>query len=222
MGYNWGQGGMGAMSGAGAGSSFGPWGSLFGGLMGAMSGFGGGNTKDKTKQLPTMTPEQNKLLQQMMTMLSPEGQLGEGYGQSLDTLKDWLDPNGAAYQKFAQPYMNEFNQQTVPGLAERFAGMGGGEGGGLSSSGFGQSLSTAGANLQDQLAQLKTGLMGQAAQGLMGQYNQMSGQALGAKPFGYQHQQGGPGMGTQMFSQWAGSGFPGMQGMLDMFKGFGR
>lgn len=183
--------------------------------------FGSG---DKTKKLDTMTPEQQKLMSQMMSMLDPSGSLGQGYGQSLDTLKDWLDPNGQAYQKFAQPYMDEFNQQTIPGLSERFAGMGGGMGGGLSSSGFGQSLSAAGGNLQNQLAQLKTGLMGQAAQGLMGQYNQMSGQSLGAKPFGYQHIQGSPGMfgsmasgfGEQAGAQFANRGIPAFMKMFGM------
>lgn len=176
-------------------------------------------SKDKTKKLDTMTPEQKNLLNQMMQMLSPQGQVGEGFGMSMDVLQDWLDPNGQAYQRFAQPYMDEFNQQTIPGLSERFAGMGGGMGGGLSSSGFGQSLSAAGGNLQNQLAQLKSGLMGQAAQGLMGQYNQMSGQSLGAKPFGYQHTKGGPGLFQNMLSGYASQGLPGMGGLFSKMFG---
>jgi len=213
MAYDWSRGLASGGSGAAAGSAAGPLGAAAGGILGLLGGFGS-TSKDKTKQLPTMTKEQQGLLNQMMQMLGPDGQLGEGYGQSLDLLKDWMDPNGQAYQNFAQPYMNEFNQQTIPGLAERFAGMGGGMGGGLSSSGFGQSLSSAGGNLQSQLAQLKSQLAGSAAQQMMGQYGQMSGQALSAKPFGYQHIQGGPNTATSAFGSYASQGFPGMaQGM---------
>ena len=53
--------------------------------------------------------------------------------------------------------MQQYEQHTIPGHAERFAGMGG-MGGGLSSSGFGQSLSSAGGNLQSLLAALKSSL----------------------------------------------------------------
>ena len=207
--YNAGTGFAGGVSGAASGfASGGMPGGIFGALMGLLGGFGG-TSKDKNKQLPTMNPDQLRLLKQINQMLGPQGQLGEGYGQSLDTLKDWMDPNGEAYQRFADPYMKEFEQQTVPGLAERFAGMGGGMGGGLSSSGFGQALGAAGGNLQSQLAQLKAQLAGSAASQMMGQYGQMAGQSLGARPFGYQHTQGGPGVGTQAFAGYANAGFPG-------------
>ena len=158
-----------------------------------------------------MTKEQQGLLNQMMQMLSPQGQIGQGYQQGLGLQQQYMNPSSEAVNQFTQPYMNEFNQQTVPGLAERFAGMGA-MGGGLSSSGFGQSLSSAGGNLQAQLAQLKAGLGQQAAQSLMGQYGQMSGMGLGAQPFGYQQPQQGlvPGF----LQSWAGSGggFPGLGG----------
>ena len=99
-------------------------------------------------------------------------------------LQQFLDPSSEAYQKFADPYMRQFEQQTVPQLAERFAGAGA-MGGALSSSGFGQALSSAGANLQSELASMKTGLQRQAISDMMQQYQSMLGQGLGAQPFAY-------------------------------------
>lgn len=223
--YNVGTGAAGAASGGASGfATGGVPGGILGALIGAFGGFGS-TTKDKNKQLPTMTPGQLKILKQMEGMLGPQGQLGQGYGESLDLLRDYMDPSGQAFQRFADPYMREFEQVTVPGLAERFAGMGGGMGGGLSSSGFGQSLSAAGGNLQSQLAALKAQLASGAAQQLMGQYGNMSGQVIGARPFGYQHVQGGPSAGTQAFAGYANAGFPGVgqagQGLANLWQNYG-
>lgn len=163
---------------------------------------------DQMQKVPTMTGGQQKLLKQMMQMLNPQGGLGQGMQGGVDYQRQLMDPSSQAVNQFAQPYMNQFEQQTVPGLAERFAGMGGGMGGGLSSSGFGQSLGAAGGNLQAQLAALKAGLGQQAAQSLMGQYGQMAGMGLAAQPFAYQQQ--GPSMLGGMLSGWAQGGFGGM------------
>lgn len=160
------------------------------------------------KKIPTMTKEQQALLSQLNQMLGPQGGLGQGYQGALGLQQQLMDPSSEAVNQFAQPYINEFEQQTVPGLAERFAGMGA-MGGGLSSSGFGQALSSAGGNLQAQLAQLKAGLGQQAAQSLMGQYGQMSGQALSAQPFGYSRPQ--QGMLPGFLQMWAQGGFPGIK-----------
>jgi len=162
---------------------------------------GGG---DQMQKVPTMSGGQQKLLKQMMRMLSPQGGLGQGMQGGVNYQQQLMDPSSEAVNQFAQPYMNQFEQQTVPGLAERFAGMGA-MGGGLSSSGFGQALGAAGGNLQAQLAQLKAGLGQQAAQSLMSQYGGMAGMGLSAQPFGYQQQ--GPSMANGMMSGWAKGGF---------------
>lgn len=169
--------------------------------------FGEGPSMNKFDQF---TPEQQQLLSQMMNMLGAGGSLGQGYGQSVDYLKQLMDPNSQAVQQFTQPYMDQFNQQTVPQLAERFAGAGGGMGGGLSSSGFGQSLSVAGGALQNQLASLKAGLGQQAAGQLMNQYGNMTGQALGAQPFGYQYNPGSQGFLGNMLKMYMQGGMPGV------------
>ena len=175
--------------------------------IGAMaSGLFGG--KDKTHQLPTMNPEQEQQLQALLQMLSPQGQLGQAQSQGLEQLTQLMDPSASAYQRFAQPYMNEFEQQTIPGLAERFAGMGANSGA-LSSSGFGQALSSAGAGLQSNLAGMKSELQQQAIRDIMQQYQGLTGQALGQKPFGYQHSQGGPGLMGSALAGYASKGFPG-------------
>ena len=166
-----------------------------------------GGQNQKMQKVPTMDKTQQALYKQMAQML--QGGLGQGMQQGIQHQMNLMNPNSEAVNQFVQPYMDQFNQQTVPGLAERFAGMGA-MGGGLSSSGFGQSLSSAGSALQNQLAALKAGLGQQAAQSLMSQYGNMSGQILGAQPFGYMQ----PGMtGGQGFLQGYGNaGFPGMQG----------
>lgn len=161
---------------------------------------------DRMNKVPTMTKEQQSLMKRMNQMLGSQGQLGKGYQGALGLQQQLMDPSSEAVHQFSQPYMNQFEQQTVPGLAERFAGMGG-MGGGLSSSGFGQSLGAAGGNLQAQLAQLKAGLGQNAAQSLMQQYGNLSGQMLGAQPFAYQQQ--APSMAGGMMQGWAQGGFGG-------------
>jgi hypothetical protein len=174
--------------------------------MGAGALFDKFGRRDKLRKVDTMTPGQQRVLNQLTQMLSPEGQLGQGFGESTDLMRQYLDPNSQAVKQFTEPYMRQFNEQTVPGLAERFAGSGA-MGGALSSSGFGQSLGAAGGQLQSQLAALKAGLGQQAAQSLMGQYGSMQQQALGAQPFAYQQQ--GPSAAAGALSGWAKGGFAG-------------
>lgn len=111
-----------------------------GGLL--SSRMGGGKTK--AKQFPTQSPEQQAFQDKIIAMLS--GQLGEDED----------------FETFAAPFKREFNEQTVPGIAERFAGVGG-----LSSSGFTQSLGQAGAGLNEKLAALQSGLKQQKFQSLL-------------------------------------------------------
>ena len=95
-----------------------------------------------------------------------------------------LSGSPEAYEKFAAPHLRQFQEQTIPMLAERFAGLGGGLGGGaLGSTGFGQAVGGAGAQLQSNLANLYAQLQQQAAQSAFGNYNQLSSLALGLSPF---------------------------------------
>lgn len=56
----------------------------------------------------------------------------------------------AGFQPFADQAINQFNTQTIPGLAERFTAMGGGQ----RSSAFQNALGSSGANLNQNLAAL--------------------------------------------------------------------
>jgi len=186
---------------------------LGGGAIGGGLGTEGGRNflfgQQGMQKIDTLNKDQQQFLSQLFQNLGGSGGLGQGYGESTDLLRQLMDPSSEAVAQFTDPYMRQFEQQTVPGLAERFAGMGA-QGGGLSSSGFGQSLSAAGGNLQSQLAALKAGLGQQAAGQLMGQYGQMSQLGLGTPAFGYQKPQ--QGALPAMFSAWSGSGFPGLPG----------
>lgn len=150
---------------------------IAGGLMGGGSGL---------RKVPTLTKEQKQLLnnqiQQALQLQGPGG----GYQNAIGLLQQYLNPQSDVYQNFEQPYLDEFYQKIIPGIAERFAGYGGGQGGALSSSGFGQALSSAGANLQTNLAQMKSGMQRNAILDLLNQYNTLSGSSLSAQPFGYQ------------------------------------
>jgi hypothetical protein len=219
MAYDWGMGGSGALSGAATGAAVGGGpGAAIGGGLGALMGFFGGDKKDKMKKVSTMTKGQQALLSQLEQMLGPQGQMGQGYQGALGLQNQLMDPSSQAVQQFSQPYMNQFEQQTVPGLAERFAGMGA-NGGALSSSGFGQALGAAGGNLQSNLAQLKAMLGQQAAQSLMGQYGGLTQTALGAQPFAYQ--QKAPSADQGFMQSWAQGGFPGLKEVSGMFGGGG-
>jgi len=212
MSYNWGQGLAGAGAGAGIGGFWGAPGAAVGGGLGLLAGFGGGGG-DTFKKHSVLTGGQEGLLESILQQLSSGGQLGQGYQQGLSGLQDFMDPSSEAMSRFSDPYMKQFNQETVPGLAERFAG-GGALGGGLSSSGFGQALSSAGANLQSQLASMKTGLQRQAIGDIMNQYSGMAGQGLGTQAFRYQ----APGMGgiSQLLATLMQSGVP-LEGFRRLF-----
>lgn len=168
-------------------SSFLPFMGALPGFFGGLGGFGSQQASGP-QQLPTKNKQQMQLLQQMLGSLGAGGQLGQAQGQGLGILQQYLDPNSDIYKNFEAPFMQKFEQQTVPGLAERFAGMGA-MGGGLSSSGFGQALSSAGSNLQTQLAAMKSGLQRSAINDIFGQYNQMANLGIGTDPFAYYQQQ---------------------------------
>jgi hypothetical protein len=107
--------------------------------------------------------------------ISPTEQAGQGFLQNLLSRTPEQQ-----YQTFAQPFMRQFQEQTVPQLAERFSGLGA-----QRSSAFGQALGGAGAGLQENLAALKGNLinqmLGQQLQGAnvgLG-YSQLPGQRFG-------------------------------------------
>ena|ERR1700679_352656 len=142
---------------------------------------------DKLKKVATGTNAQrglhNNILSQAMNLSQ-----GGGYDQAQQYYNSLLQPGSDAFQNFLAPFMQQFEEQTLPGIAERFAGAGA-----LSSSGFGQALGGAGAGLQAQLAQLFAQLQSQAAGAQTNQYNQLAQTGLNYQPFAYQQKQGSGG-----------------------------
>lgn len=127
-------------------------------------------TSDKISNLPLFTKPQmqglSDLVQQAAQMRQNQS---SPYNLAQSRLQSLLSGGSDAYNAFAAPYMRQFQEQTIPGLAERFASLGG-RGGALSSSGFGQSLGAAGAGLQDTLAAQAAGLQQNALSTALGDY----------------------------------------------------
>lgn len=155
--------------------------------------------KESFEQMPTMDPQQMQLFQQLMSGLSGGGGGGGPMGQGMNFLQGIL---GGDTSKFEAPLMRQFNEQTVPGLAERFSGAGAGA---QSSSAFGQQLGAAGAGLSENLGALRGGLQMQA----MGPLMQMLQQAMGNRSFENIYRPSTPGFMGQM-----GQGFGQAAGML--------
>lgn len=101
---------------------------------------------------------------------------GGAFGEAADYYRNLLSNNSADFDAFAAPEMRRYNEQTIPGLAEQFAGMGSG---GLSSSGFRNAATSAGADLGERLGAIRAQLRQQGSQGLqqigqagLGQFNE--------------------------------------------------
>ena len=149
--------------------------------------FGGPDTFTK---LDNGSPQQQAFHNDLLSRLMGMSSQGGGMDLANNYFNQLLGPNqGQAFDQFSQPYMQQFNEQMLPQIAERFAGAGA-----LSSSGFGQALGGAASGLQGQLAALFSQLQGQAAGAQYGQYNQMANTGLNYKPFDYRQKQGSTGM----------------------------
>jgi len=111
---------------------------------------------------PKMKAFNPQALSSLMQLLQSGGLLNNPlYGEGSNYLQNILSNAPGAFEAFEAPYLQQFNQQVVPGIAERFAGLGTG-GSALSSSGLNQSLARAGENLSTNLAGLRSGLQMQA------------------------------------------------------------
>ena len=158
---------------------------LGGGASGMQSQARGGNfftgQKPSYDQVPVMNPQQMEQIQQILGGL--QGPTGSG----MDYLQGILSDDPQSYADFEAPYKQQFEQETVPMIAERFAGLNAG-----SSSALNQTLGQAGSDLSTTLAGLRANLKGGAMsqlQGLLGMgmqpthqtmYNPGYGGALGA------------------------------------------
>jgi len=106
-------------------------------------------------------PQQQQLLSQVNQTAMQGGGLQNNplYQQSGNFLQNLLSNSPQAMSAFEGPARQQFNQQIIPGLAERFAGSGSGN---QSSSAFQNALGGAGATLATNLQALRSGLQMQA------------------------------------------------------------
>ena len=184
------------------------------GLIGSSAIARGGN-KSKLNERTTQTPGQRRLSDFMTD------QSQQSAGSAFDLLRQYMDPSSQATSEFAEPYIRQFNEQTIPQLAERFAGAGA-TGGALSSSGFGQALGAAGGKLQTDLAGLKSGLGQKSLSDLLNLMLNLTGQ----KNFGYSQQPAQTGFAESLFGNYAQglgqSGYNPLSSIADLFSGKGQ
>lgn len=217
---NYGSAGTGALAGAASGATLGSIfpgigtaiGGIGGGLLGALGGLFGnksGGKPDKVGQIPRLLPEQQEYLKNTLAQLQGMQGPGGNYGLSQNYLQSLLQQSPEAYARFASPYQTQFQEQILPQIAERYAGLGGPLAGAGSNSGFAQALGGAATQYQSNLAGLYAQLQQQAAQQAMGQYNTLAGMGLGTQAFFPTYQPGNLGfMGTALggIAQGVGSG----------------
>jgi len=176
---------------------------LFDFLFGKKGGF---------EQTPTMNPQQQQLLQQLL------GGLGGATGAGMGFLQNLLSGDTS---KFEAPLMRQFNEQTIPHLAEQFSGANA-----QGSSAFGQALGSAGAGLAQDLGALRGGLQMQG----LGQLSNFLNQGLGAKSFESIYRPGtsgfmgglAPALGQGLGMGLSGGMSGGMGGLLSMLQGLLR
>lgn len=188
---------------------------------GALSSLFGGGKQPSLKKLPTLNKDQQQLLHQILsgkgmynTAQSPLYQQGVGY------LNRILSQDPEMMRQFEAPEMRRFNEQTVPGLAERFAGAGA-----LNSGAFNQSMAQEAGSLSERLQAMRAGLGMQAA-GMGLDYAQLPFQeqmsrnklGLGTQAFRYVQDPGYEGIGTQLGRSLMGAGARGLgYGAMSMF-----
>jgi len=105
------------------------------------------------------SPEQQQL-QSNMYQNAQTGITGNrGYQLGQDYINRLLSNDPESYAAFEAPYRQQYEQQVIPGIAERFAGMGAGN---QSSSAFRNELAQAGGDYTTGLAALRAQMQMQA------------------------------------------------------------
>ena len=117
----------------------------------------GKGSEERTK--PIYNPGQEDILNQILGGLS--GPMSSGMGN----LGNILGGDQASFDAFSAPARRDFNQQTLPGIAERFTGSFGE--GSQNSSAFGQALGSAGKDLEEDLFSKRMGMQSGALNQLM-------------------------------------------------------
>lgn len=149
--------------------------------------------KDRFKKISNYTPQQEQDLlkySQNPIQNQPLYQAGQSF------LQNTLQGGQGQFDAMQAPYIRQFNERTVPQLANQFAGMGTGSGS-LNSSGFRNAALQAGKGLSETLAAQQSQAQFQAAPLALGYaqqpyQNQLGG--LGAQSFTNRYQPGNTGL----------------------------
>lgn len=129
---------------------------------------------------------QNAILGQLQQMLQGGGaNISQNplYQQGSNYLQNLLSGSPQSTAAFEAPAMRQFNEEIIPGIAERFSGLGAGA---QSSSAFQQALGQAGAGLSERLQALRSGLQFGGAQQALGYAQQPVSNLAGLSGFGLQ------------------------------------
>ena len=164
-------------------------------LLSLASSVAGGLTGGKAEQKSSFAPEQQQGLYDIINSI--KGQSGnrditqnQGYQQGQNWLQGlYNDPQ--FFQNFEAPLQRQFQEQTIPDLANRFASMG--SGGALGSTAFRNQLAREGSNLHTNIANLRGGLQQQGINQSL-QYAQ--------QPFSNLMGLSSLGLGTPIFNQY--------------------
>lgn len=140
----------------------------------------------KTEQIPTMSPEKQQLLKQLFSGIGGQGGALEA---GLGNITNLLRGEPEAFEQFEAPLLRQFQEQIIPGIAERFAGADA-----LESSGFRQALGQAGAGLTETLGAQRAGLQ----QSAFGNLANLFGLGLGTQEFGLGQRPATPGFGESI------------------------
>ena len=156
-------------------------------------------SSDQIKKMPAKSPEQMGALQQLIGSLgqmNPNIMQDPLYQQGRGQLSELLDPSEESFGRFAAPFMQQFQQQTMPGIVNRYA-----DSSSKGSSSFQNAVSQAGVGLSTNLAALRSTLqqdaLGKAlqySQQPVSNYSSLFSQGLSVDPFAYGKQNGQSGL----------------------------
>ncbi len=121
-------------------------------------GFG---DKDSFQQLGTQNQNQQNYQNDIFGGLNG----GQSNIPGMEYLQSLFSDNPDAFKAFEAPMMRQFNEQTIPGIAERFSGMGAGS---RNSSAFNNSAAMAGSRLSENMGAQRAGLRSGAMNQLQG------------------------------------------------------
>lgn len=175
----------GALTGAAAGSSFGPIGTGLGALAGGVAGLFGSKKKrtKKPRRVNTFDPQQQELYNQYVGSLRGEGPFKDMYNFDAEGYNNVFD------QTTSRPAYRNFQENIVPQITGQFR-----QGNLMNSSYAGESLARAGRNVQENLdAERSRNIFAGQQQSQANKQNAIN-NILGQKTFDYQQRSNSPGI----------------------------